>query len=90
MNSNEKYQEILDEYGTFEAYKAVHRALSPKDMEPWTPPTTWSEIILDIILHHDASSAGEILDKLEELYNPPTPKDNMSNAPYTYAVTGSL
>ena len=71
MNSNEKYQEIEDEYGTFEAYKAVHRALSPKDMEPWTPPIIWSEIILDIILHHDADSSSEVLDKLEELYHPP-------------------
>ena len=89
MNSHEKWQEILDEYGTFEKYQEVRRASYPKDI-PKATPTTWSEIILDIILHHDASSAGEILDKLEELYNPPTPKDNMSNAPYTYAVTGSL
>ena len=89
MNSNEKWQEILDEYGTFEKYQEVRRASYPKDVLKATP-TTWSEIILDIILHHDASSAGEILDKLEELYNPPTPKDNMSNAPYNYAVTGSL
>jgi hypothetical protein len=35
-------------------------------------PTTWKEIILHIIMSHDASSSSEILDKLEELYNPPT------------------
>ena len=75
MNSNEKYQEILDEYGTFEKYLEVHRASFPKDI-PKAIPTTWSEIILDMILHHDADKAGDILDKLEELYNPPTLKDN--------------
>ena len=75
MNSNEKYQEILDEYGTFEKYLEVHRASFPKDISK-AIPTTWSEIILDIILHHDAYDSGNVLDKLEELYNPPTPKDN--------------
>jgi hypothetical protein len=34
-------------------------------------PTTWKEIILHIIMSHDASSSSEILDKLEELYSPP-------------------
>ena len=71
MNSNEKYQEILDEYGTFEAYKEAQRALRPEEISVTKEPTTWREIILDIILHHDADSSSEVLDKLEELYHPP-------------------
>jgi hypothetical protein len=69
MNSNDKWQEILDEYGTYEAFLQNHRATHGEMMR--SEPTTWKEIILHIIMSHDASSSSEILDKLEELYSPP-------------------
>jgi hypothetical protein len=53
-------------------YKTIaqHGEMTVKVMR--SEPTTWKEIILHIIMSHDASSSSEILDKLEELYNPPT------------------
>ncbi len=74
MNSNEKYIEILDEYGTWDNYTAAYKAWANKTHGPPKPSklATWSDIIKDIIINHDASSSSEILEKLEELYNPPT------------------
>ena len=72
MNSNDKWQEILDEYGTYEAFLQNHRATHGEMMRSDEKvPSTWKEIILHIIMSQDASSSSEILDKLEELYNPP-------------------
>ena len=72
MNSNDKWQEILDEYGTYEAFLQNHRATHGEIMQSDEKvPTTSKEIILHIIMSHDASSSSEILDKLEELYSPP-------------------
>lgn len=73
MNSNEKYLEILNEYGTYEAFLLNHNTThSETTQHNKKEPNTWSEIILHIIMSHDANSSSEILEKLEELYNPPT------------------
>lgn len=67
MNSNEKYLEILDEYGTWKNY-TIHKFPKTYLNEQCE---TWEELIRNILYTTESDSMAEVLEILRNKYSVP-------------------